>query len=123
MFLRFSILEADPDSRQMRGLFIAAHELFDAGMLETYEAHWLQGLLDWFNQNLESPKCLARDENDRAICWFRADAGEHVRKMWELVSFFRSRGIHVRVHKSAEPGTIVYSDGHQVAAIPRRRKR
>jgi hypothetical protein len=59
----------------------------------------------------------------RAKFWFRDSAQPIVKRLWELVAILRVRLIRVELLTTVDPGIIVYSDEHQVAAMPRRVKR
>src|SRR5207244_1487887 len=106
-----------------RGVFIAAYEEMDNAELEAYEWTELQRILEWFREHLHVPGCVGTPENDRAICWFRAETGRAVKRIWALVSFLEARGIPVTMHRTADPGTIIYRDANQVVAFPRRRRK
>jgi len=119
MYLRFSVLERDSDSHLPCGLFIEAYEILERAEFESYEYIQLRALLDWFREHLLVPKCLKNDRYRRAICWFDSSARRHVEKMWEMAWFLHGQGYLVQLHKSEEPGTIIYADEFQVAAIPK----
>ena len=123
MYLRFSVLQHDPESHLPRGLFIASYDMMERAELESYEHAQLRSLLEWFGEHLLVPRCLKDDRYRRAICWFSSGAAKHLDKMWQLAGFFRSQGHLVKLHKSEAPGTIVYADEFQVAAIPKRRSK
>lgn len=122
MFLRFTVLERDEDSHSQKGVFTAAYELRDSGELEAYEIAWVQEIIDWFKKHLRVPACLDLPQNDCAICWFRSRSKKPLRKMWDLVAFLNSRGVHVTFQRTPNPGTIIYSDENQVVAFPPRKK-
>ena len=55
----------------------------------------------------------------RALCWFRPEAREAISRAWQMAKLGRGRaGIPVRVYRKARPGTVVYEDDFQVAAVP-----
>lgn len=118
MYLRFAIAEIDPDSQWCKGLFTAAYELRDSGALTEPEVAELQELIDWFKKHLPVPKCFRLPDSHKAICWFVPGAGEPVTRMWRLVAFLEARGVAVRLYKTRDPGRRLYSDRHQVVAIP-----
>jgi hypothetical protein len=123
MFLRFTIGESDVDSNSFKGLFTAAYEIRDSGHLTENEAAEVQELIDWFKKNLTIPDCFFRAESKSAICWFTANAGEPLSRIWRLATFLRGNGKDVWLHKTSDPGRRLYSDRHQVVAIPQRRPR
>ncbi len=68
----------------------------------------------WFNGAFRVPKRLPKT----AVCWFRADAVELIKRMRTLVELYRLAGYQVLMQTTSTPGRIVYRDDHQVAAIP-----
>jgi hypothetical protein len=123
MLVRFCLLGRDPYSHSPQGVFQAAIELRDRGLLEPYEEEWLERDLGWLRMHLPSPDCLKDAGNDRAICWFKPGARRAIDKVRGIVALLETRSIHVRMVTSADPGTIVYEDAWQVVAKPRRRAR
>lgn len=119
MFLRIATGALDPDSHQPQGVFMAAHGLLTGGELSNAEADDLRNLLDWFNANMPCPgHAQRRVLSHRAIFWFRPCARAYVKKAWELVQLLRLHGLMVEVLKTRNPGSVVYADHCQVAAIP-----
>jgi hypothetical protein len=120
MYLRFTVLAGDRGSGRKTGVLVAAHELRDRGELSPDEERQLRESLEWFNVNLNHPACLKEPENRRAISWFKPEAKKPLQQMWALVSILRDHGIDVEVHKTAHPGLVLYEDGWQVVAKPRK---
>ncbi|HEY3322669.1 MAG TPA: hypothetical protein VGP72_19595 [Planctomycetota bacterium] len=120
MLVRFCMLWPDADSRSPQGILQAAIRLRDAGELESYEAEWLEQELSWLRLHLPSPECLNERGNDRAICWFKPQAKTAIDKARGIVALLESRGLHVKMMTTADPGSIVYQDKWQVVAKPRR---
>lgn len=114
-YLRFSIPKKHSESHCRVGIFSAAFELLIGGQLD--QATWssLRGALDWFNENLDAPDDL---DEDSAIFLFKSDAGECIRRIWDLVWILRESGITSEMQRVERPGRFVYEDAHQVAAIP-----
>lgn len=75
----------------------------------------------WLKLNLKSPKVLDKDENGRAICWFKTSAHDPLAHIWPIKAMLQEFGYHIDVLKTRDPGRIVYEDDWQVAAKPRRR--
>ena len=123
MYLRFTVPVKDADSGSPTGVFTAAYTLLDSGELAEYEQARLRELLDWFVEHLRVPPCLKDAQNPRAICWFGAEAREHLAKVWELVWLLRENGVIVRMETAAAVGDVVYADAFQVAATPWRDRR
>jgi len=115
MFLRFAITLIDDDSHKPQGLFVAAHDLIDSGELPLDERNQLREILIWFNRNLPSPSRMVAS---RASFWFKSDADECIKRVWELAHLLRYHGYLVEVEKCRELGNIIYEDKFQVAAYP-----
>lgn len=116
MYLRFTTLKIDEDSKRPQGVFIAAYRLLDSGDLSVAEWEHVREILDWYKANLPLPP--KNFEASRAIFWFRGGAAESIRRMWELVAILRAHDISVSVHKCRHLGNISYFDKLQVAAYP-----
>jgi hypothetical protein len=116
MFLRFIHRERDRHSQQKRGVFQVAYDLIDAD--ETPLELWcrLDAAIRWFERHLTIPDRSTL--NDRAIFWFRRDAHEFIRKVWELSGVLRRCEVEVDLIRTQRPGYIVYQDSTQIAAIP-----
>jgi hypothetical protein len=120
-FLRFQTPLRCANSGLRAGVFTAAGQLEDAANLSESTQNWLANALRWFNQNLRAP--TDREVSWRAMFWLRADATEFVSRMWDLVWILRDEGVSVEMLRTLQPGEIVYSDAHQIAAIPERPRR
>jgi len=123
MFIRFIVPKQNRDSHTFAGLFQAAYELRDGTTLDESETAVIQEVLRWFHVNLPVPKCLKVPENARAVSWFNSQAKEPLTEMWRLVGVLKTYGVPVRVLKTADPGTIIYSDKWQVVAKPHKSMR
>jgi len=55
MFLRFVTSDLDEESHQELGVFHAAGNLRDSGLLSEHDEETLQEIRDWFSDNLEKP--------------------------------------------------------------------
>ena len=120
MYIRFIVRRQDEDSRSYTGLFTEAYRLRDSEDLESYELTRLENALSWMRANLNIPKCLSEQGNERAISWFKPGAKKPLSCAWEIVYLLRERGVPVEMIKSSDPGTIIFEDGWQVVAKPRR---
>jgi hypothetical protein len=58
MFLRFVISGLDEESHQEPGVFHAAGNLRDSGLLSQHDEKLLQEIRDWFSDSLEKPARL-----------------------------------------------------------------
>jgi hypothetical protein len=114
MYLRFTTLKIDEDSKRPQGIFIAAYRLLESGDLSAAEWKHLREILDWYKANLPLPP--KSFEASRAIFWFRSGATENIGRMWELVAILRDHDIAISVHKCRRLANISYRDDLQVAA-------
>lgn len=118
MYIRFTILDTDPDSGHASGVLIAASNLRDEGALSPTEHESLKAAIAWFNDHLPVPALLRQPGNRRAISWFKPAAAEAIRRMWQLKSLLDPHGYHVEVLRTALPGMVIYEDEWQVVAQP-----
>jgi hypothetical protein len=118
MYLRFSTTKWDPESTRNLGILVAAHDLRDDGDITRDEHEILRKTLKWFNENVTVPKILKDTDHRRAISWFKSSATEPVQKMWELVEILRHHDVNIDVHKTNNPGIVIYEDEWQVVAKP-----
>lgn len=83
MFIRFTILATDPDTRKEAGVLVAAHLLRDNGDLSVEQHHELRLCLKWFNEHLNIPPTY-RDSgnNKRALSWYKPEAKKPIERMW-----------------------------------------
>ncbi len=116
MYLRFSTQQWDTESTRKLGILVAAHELRDGGDITKDEHELLRKTLEWFNNNVSIPKILKNNEHRRALSWFKSSATEPIQKMWELVEVLRLHDINIDVHKTDNPGIVIYEDDWQVVA-------
>ena len=116
MYLRLATNQWDADSHQNRGVFQLAYDLHESGDLSPDEASRLKAALLWFERNLPLPDRSKLDA--RAIFWFKADAVEAARRVWDLVEVVKNHGLAAKVIKTTRPGYVIYEDDFEVAAIP-----
>jgi hypothetical protein len=124
MYLRFVVAEINRASERELGVFQAVYNLRDDGKLYSYEESHLDELRQWFDIHLKEPTrfttaspSLCRKKN-RAICWFKASAKEHITRIHEMVAILENHGITVQMIKTERVGYVVYEDEHQVVAEP-----
>ena len=120
MFIRFVSGELDEHSHVSAGLFCAASKLRCDDTLPEHELDLLFDLRSWFNIHLESPfDHLAKaGRHERAICWFKPTAREHLARAWEMIAVLERNNVFVRMIKARKIGYILYEDEAQVFAEP-----
>jgi hypothetical protein len=120
MFVRFVVGSEAENAFWLTEVFTIAEEMRSRGELYDYESRWLEEVFDWFNTHLPCPAFAERRRTGEwtadAVSWFRDDAGEVLRRIWDLVALLREHGVQVRVITSDKPGKVVYSDSYQVVA-------
>jgi hypothetical protein len=121
MFIRFVSGEVDEDSHVPAGIFCAAWDLIGERRRLEGEYCVLRELLDWFNEHLKSPSDYRLKTAwlmERAICWFRPTAHEHLSRAWEMAGILERNGVPIYMIKTREAGYILYEDEAQVFAVP-----
>jgi len=98
------------------GIFRAAGRLEDEGKVEFYLAESLSQTLAWFNKNLPVPRHDTIPP--RSLFWFDSRNPESMNRIWDLVIWLRICDVFVAEIKCRDPGSIVYRDEVQVAAMP-----
>ena len=76
--------------------------------------------MDWLRRRLKVPAVLSRAGTRRAICWFHPQADEPIARVRSIVTLLELHGLHTRMVRAADPGTVLYEDDWQVVAVPRR---
>ena len=124
MFLRFVTSDLDEESHQELGVFHAAGNLRDSGLLSEHDEEILQEIRDWFSDNLEKParftnaKLPHYRKRKNGISWFKASAQEHIGKIREIIAILENYDVSVCMIKTDRPGYVVYEDQFQVVAVP-----
>jgi len=122
MFIRFVGHRIDWSSGRRQGIFHAAGSLAYSRRLTDYDDERLTDIRTWFDVNLKRPTRFtnAKRHHPRpiAICWFRADAKEHLTKAREMQAILDSYDVRIEMITTRRPGYVVYEDDEQVAAIP-----
>ena len=120
MLIRFTIFRSCETSHSSLGVFQAIFELRDSGQLSDYEMEIVQRELDWLKMHLKSPRVLRDSRMERAISWFKPEAARPIEKVRSLCQILQEHGFLVKMLKTDTPGTILYQDGWQVVAKPKR---
>src|SRR5579871_2338394 len=120
MYLRFVVGDDAENASWLTGVFTEARLLRDEGKLYAYEVELLEETYAWFNDHLPCPPFGANLRSGAwtrdAVAWFRDDAGECLRRIWDLVFLLREYGVPVRLVTAERPGKVVYRDDYQVVA-------
>ncbi|HEY3929948.1 MAG TPA: hypothetical protein VGL89_16375 [Candidatus Koribacter sp.] len=114
--MRFVTTRIDADSHRQEGVFMAAYALLDSGDLTKSEWKHVREILDWFREHLPTPP--DKFTACRAVFWFKSNAEESIKNIWELVHVLRDHGYYIEVHKCRRLGNVLYQDKYQVAAFP-----
>lgn len=121
MYLRFQTKIPDGQSGRPTGILVAAAHLRDSNRISMADEKWLREYLDYFNQHLKVPACLKNPKNRRAISWFK-EGSSMIDRVWNLKTFLEEQDIFIDVISTRSTGSVIYEDGHQVVAIPLRKR-
>jgi hypothetical protein len=120
--LRFVVSARHPPYGHRSGVFTAAYTLRGAKKLSNTDHEKLCALLAWFEQHLSQPEKFAASPHPRAqgtaISWIRASARDHVTHLRQMVALLGIAGIVTEELRTSRPGYVIYSDDHQVVALP-----
>ena len=119
-FIRFQSLQPCEGTRNKLGIFQTAFAVRDHFETSRHDAREIERQLNWLKQHLHSPQILVRPENFRAICWFKSTAREPMKRIWAIRPFLEAYGHWIEIITCWDPGLIIYEDGWQVAAKPRK---
>jgi hypothetical protein len=124
MYLRFVVPTIHEDSERALGVFHAVWSLRYAGKLYAYEEDHYDEVRWWFSINLRRPTRFTASKppfyrkKNRAVCWFKDTATEHLARVRELVALLENHGVPVRTVKARRVGYVVYEDQYQIVAEP-----
>lgn len=132
-YTRYTVFRQASSSLCEMGLFTAAYQLRDAGVLPEAEQQDLLRHLHWFQRHMRT---AALDDlshlDQQAVCWYKSahsnqgsvddqKARAEARNQTEALSATMKRhGFTVRIEQTNRVGIIIYEDRVQVAAIPAR---
>jgi hypothetical protein len=98
------------------------YKLLDARELSQSETQELQAIRNWFEKHMDVPDRFARSTRSRAapkaISWYKSSATEHIGRMHAMCRILNEHGIVTEMITSTRPGTVVFEDEHQIAAVP-----
>lgn len=97
-----------------------AFELRDSEILEEHFTAELVKNIEWLKMHLKSPQILKEEENFRAIAWFHPRAKEPIKRIRRIQTILEEHGYIIDTIKTDDPGIIIYEDGWQVIAKPRK---
>ena len=120
-FIRLVTNEIHVHSGQALGVFHAVRYLRDDGELSRMEEAIADRVFDWLAEDLDSPPSGLLRKYPRAVSWFRLEARQHVSRAETLAKLLVKRGVRVRRLERVHPGRIVFTDEHQIFALPRAR--
>jgi hypothetical protein len=120
-YIRFVIAEKDENSLVERGIFHAAGQALEWRQITGSDADELTELQRWFGENLAKPSSIGRNKLRLGICWFKTEAGDHIKRIWRMVDILERHGIHVRKIRTERPGYLIYEDQWQLVAEPFRK--
>jgi hypothetical protein len=122
VYVRFVCFKKLDGQRFRLGLFQSIWLAEDAECRPDWAVSLIEETRRWFNDNLEAPTLFEHSQwqahSDRALCWFKASAQEHIRRMFDLKHGLEACGLQVDVLRSRRPGAVRYQDEFQVAAEP-----
>ena len=114
MFIRFVVGHDREHHRSLTGIVTEARLLRDGGALDQHEVQRLEEVYEWLNANLPCPPFSTSGWSREAVTWFKDDAGEPIRKLWEITSILKEHGVPVRLLRSTNPGKLLFEDPFQV---------
>lgn len=120
MYIRFVCAQRSTRARAEVGLFRSAYRDIDWGSASDC---WIRDEIDrslqWFDTYLDAPNVVTRCGRD-GICWFRDSAARHVSEARYLARLLTEAGHPIAELRMDRPGTVIWSDAHQVVALPER---
>jgi hypothetical protein len=113
-FIRFVAGSDSQHHHELTGIITEARYLRDDAELTSEEAARLEELYKWVEDHLPVPPFSTSRWPSDVVAWFKDDAREPVRRMWDIVALLEGHGVHVRLLKSRNPGRVVYEDDFQI---------
>jgi len=120
MYIRFQGRKKNQKSNSYLGIFQMAFELRDGDDLEQHFESELIKNIEWLKQHLKSPKELKENEHFRAISWFHPRAKEPIKRIRKIKAILEEHNYIIDTLKTDDPGIVIYEDGWQIIAKPRK---
>jgi hypothetical protein len=120
-FVRLVTNEIHAHSGHALGVFHAVRYLRDDGELSRNEEAAADRVFDWLSDHLASPPPGLLRKYPRAVSWFHLEARQHIARAESLARLLAKKGFRVRRLERVHPGRIVFTDEHQIFALPRAR--
>ena len=118
-YFRFCADYQSPYTNQPYGIFIAVWHLIRDKKVTENDASRYWETRTWFESNLPIPPYYKDGNPEKAVTWFKESAmgGIIVKKLDIYQEIAGKYGTSIQLISSESPGTIIYEDDHQVAAI------
>ena len=121
--LRFVTRSRHPLVGRRTGVFKIAYEIRGTLPADAPYAAELAVQLAWFEANMAIPTRFSKSRHPRAretaVCWVKASAVDHVRRLRLLVALVEEAGrVWIDELRTERPGYVVFEDDHQVVALP-----
>ena len=105
------------------GIFALANDLARCGRLTPAEWRWWRTNNDWFEAAYTDPATVDPTLFDRTVnpvvtCWFKDTAGHLLVRVPGYLDLLDRHGVAWRRSRSADPGTVLYEDPHQILVAP-----
>ena len=121
MFTRFVVPVWREDCRAEGGIFHYAYYVRGLRTAEPWLRQEIARELHWFGNELGVPttfyRRVGRHGDLGGICWFRAEAGEHITRARYMGWLMGEAGVPVGEVRSHRPGPVLWEDDHQVVAL------
>ncbi|WP_126420740.1 hypothetical protein [Asticcacaulis excentricus] len=124
VYIRFVCFKTIEGQRHALGIFQACDDAQDSHYAEGWALALLNETYDWFCRHLKKPDRLYYGDRwhpgNPGLSWFKPEAVEHIRRMYDLKTALEACGVHIEVLTTRDVGQVLYEDAHQVCAVPSR---
>jgi len=123
LYLRFITRFINEEDKPQTGIFNAMGFIRDHKSTLDEDELILKDLYVWFKNHLDVPHWYINEDREygvrsKAFSWFKDSAREHILKINDSIIVLEKYNLIVERVTSKNPGTIVYEDEFQIAAIP-----